>query len=159
MSNATPHNSLPTSGTPAPSPAASAPAAMAFVRAVEGLHAGLAAVAVVVALVLTREAPLGSAWHWTAVLAGVALGGANFRVLGWLTAKMLLSTEPSSQQGAILMLVAKLGALAVAMMLIFRFVQPDGITLALAISLAPLALVVQAMRRGGQLTPVGVPKT
>ena len=147
MPDLTPQTTL-----PSPSPAASAPAAMDFVRSVERLHAVLAALAVLAAAQVTYTAPVGSPWHWSAVLAGVLLGGANFRVLGWLTTKMLLSETPSSQQGAILLLVAKLGILAGAMMAVFRFLHPDGVTLALSISLAPLALVVEAMRRGGQIT-------
>lgn len=131
-------------------------AAIGFVRAVEKFHAVLGAVVLVGALALTyAQAPgtggLGTRGHWTAVLAGLLLGGANFRVLGWLTAKMLLSDEPSSRNGAVLVLVLKLGVLALLLLGVFRVLQPDGVTLLLALSLAPFCLVVEALRRGGRL--------
>ncbi len=135
-----------------PSPTQAVPAANAFVAAVERMHLVLGALAVVAAVALTHGMPLGARGHWTAVLAGLLLGGGNFRVLAFLTTRMLLSVEPATRNSAIVMLMFKLGVLAMLMLGVFRWVQPDGVTLILAMSLAPFCLVVEAVRRGGQLT-------
>ncbi len=134
------------------SPTHVVPAANAFVAAVERAHLLLGAVALVVAVALTHAAALGTRGHWTAVLAGLLLGGGNFSVLAFLTTRMLLSAEPATRNSAIVMLVLKLGVLSALMLGVFRWVQPDGVTLILAMSLAPLCLVVLAMRRGGRLS-------
>ena len=136
------------------SPTHAVPAANAFVARVDKMHVVLGALALVAALVLTHDAPLGSSGHWSAVLAGLLLGGGNFRVLAFLTTRMLLSAEPSTRNSAILMLVMKLGVLAMVMLAVFRWVHPDGVTLILAMSLAPFCLVVEAVRRGGRLDAV-----
>lgn len=133
-------------------PSRAVPAARAFVAAVERMHLVLGALVLGASLVQTHGAALGSQWHWTAVLAGLVLGGGNFRVLAWLTTRMLLATEPATRNSAVVLLSLKLGLLAAAMLVTFRWVQPDGVTLALAMSLAPLCLIVEAVRRGGQLT-------
>ena len=137
-----------------PSPTQAVPAANAFVAAVERMHLILGALAVVAAVVMTHGAALGSRWHWTAVAAGLVLGGGNFRVLAFLTTRMLLSVEPATRNSAVLMLVMKLGVLAMVMLGVFRWVKPDGVTLIVAMSLAPLCLVIEAMRRGGRLPSV-----
>lgn len=133
------------------SPTQAVPAANAFVATVERTHLVLGAFAFAVAIAFTHTAALGSRGHWTAVLAGLILGGGNFRVLAFLTTRMLLSVEPSTRNTAVVMLTLKLGVLAMLMLGVFRWVQPDGVTLILAMSLAPLCLVVEAMRRGGRL--------
>ncbi len=134
-----------------PSPTQAVPAANAFVAAVERMHLILGALAVVAAVVMTHGAALGSRWHWTAVAAGLVLGGGNFRVLAFLTTRMLLSVEPSTRNTAVVMLTFKLGILAVLMLGVFRWLQPDGVTLIAAMSLAPLCLVIEAVRNGGRL--------
>jgi len=133
-----------------PSPTRVVPAANAFVAAVDRLHLVLGLLSVVSAVALTHAAALGTRGHWTAVAAGLLLGGGNFRVLAFLTTRMLLSDEPSSRNTAIVLLMFKLGLLAVAMLAVFRFLNPDGVTLILAMSLAPLCLVIEALRRGGR---------
>ncbi len=136
------------------SPSHAVPAANAFVASVERMHLVLAVLAIGVAVVLTHGAALGTRGHWTAVVAGILLGGGNFRVLAFLTTRMLLSVEPATRNSAVLMLVMKLGVLAMLMLGVFRWVKPDGVTLILAMSLAPLCLVIEAMRRGGRLPSV-----
>ena len=136
------------------SPSHAVPAANAFVASVERMHLVLAVLAIGVAVVLTHGAVLGTRGHWTAVVAGILLGGGNFRVLAFLTTRMLLSVEPATRNSAVLMLVMKLGVLAMLMLGVFRWVKPDGVTLILAMSLAPLCLVIEAMRRGGRLPSV-----
>lgn len=133
------------------SPTHAVPAARAFVASVVRMHLVLGALAVVAALVLTHAADLGTRGHWTAVLAGLLLGGGNFHVLAVLTTRMLLSVEPATRNAAVLMLVLKLGVLAMLMLGVFRWLRPDGVTLIFAMSLAPLCLVVEAVRRGGRL--------
>ena len=133
------------------SPSHVVPAAHAFVASVERLHLVLGVLAVLVAAAMTYSAALGSSGHWTAVLAGLLLGGANFRALAILTTRMLLSDEPSTRNTAIVMLSLKIGVLALLMMAVFRWVKPDGLTLLLALSLAPFCLVILAVRRGGKL--------
>lgn len=139
---------------PDSSPAHAMPAARAFVTTVERLHLALGALAVVVAVLLTHAADLGTRGHWTAVLAGLVLGGGNFHALAVLTTRMLLSDEPATRNTAIVLLMFKLGALAAVMFGVFHWLRPDGATLILAMSLAPACLVVEAVRRGGRLDVV-----
>ena len=138
---------------PDSSPPQVIPAARAFVAAVERMHVVLGAVVAVAALALTHAAALGSRGHWTAVLAGLVLGGGNFHALAVLTTRMLLSDEPATRNTAIVLLMAKMGVLAVLMFGVFQWLRPDGVTLILAMTLAPLCLMVEAVRRGGRLTP------
>ena len=133
------------------SPTHVVPAAQAFVASVERTHLVLAVLAFATSLYLTYAAPMGTSGHWSAVLAGLVLGGGNFSVLAFLTTRMLLSAEPTSRNSAIVMLVMKLGVLSMLMLVVFRWVKPDGVTLILAMSLAPLCLVIEAVRRGGKL--------
>ena len=132
-------------------------AAHDFVATVERAHAVAALGGVLLAVALTWQQPLGSVGHWSAVLAGVLLGGGNFHVLAWLTTRMLLSEAPASRNLAVVALVAKLGALALVMLAVFRLLQPDGPTLLAALSLAPVCLIVLAARRGGRLGVTAAP--
>jgi hypothetical protein len=139
---------------PESTPSQVIPAARAFVAAVERMHVVLGAVVAVAAVAMTHAAALGSRGHWTAVLAGLVLGGGNFHALAVLTTRMLLSDEPASRNTAIVMLMFKIGAVAALMFGVFQWLRPDGMTLILAMSLAPLCLIVEALRRGGRLSPV-----
>ncbi len=106
-----------------------------FIRRVERLHLLLA---IVVCAVVVPMWPDG---RWLGLVAGAAIGGANFRVLAVLTAKMT-RVDPAQQKIGSMLLVGKMPALLVAIGLVMWWLQPEPIAFVIGLSLAPIALVL-----------------
>lgn len=115
---------------------------------VERLHVVVALAAVLVSVVVADKA------HVAGMLAGVLVGGANFRALGMLTSRFV-GGETSSRNAAIGLLVAKFAVLAAALGAIVTWVRPDIVALLIGLTLAPACLVALVMR--GRRTPAPAP--
>ena len=106
-----------------------------FIRKVERLHLLLAIVVCAIAV------PIWADGRWMGLVAGAAIGGANFRALALLTAR-LTRVDPTQRKIASMMLVGKLPMLLAAIGLVMWWLQPEPVSFVIGLSLAPVALVL-----------------
>jgi hypothetical protein len=122
------------------SPASQAATPATLTSQVERVHAAVAVVAMLIALAVAAR-PV-----WSAVLAGTLVGAANFRVLALLTQRLVSGTT-STKNAAIALLLFKFIGLIAVLGVIVLWLKPDSLTFLIALTLAPLCLLVVVLRR------------
>ncbi len=110
-----------------------------FIAQVERLHALVAVVACIVAVAVAAR-PI-----WSAVVAGTLVGAANFHMLAVLTTR-ILSGSTASRNLAVGILFLKFTVVAGVLGAVMHWLQPDGVALLAALSLAPVCLVAVLLR-------------